>query len=285
MPVKLIECPRDAMQGIHGFIPTETKVQYLNKLLKVGFDTLDFGSFVSPKAIPQLKDTHEVVKQLDLASTNTRLLSIVANERGAKEASAYEQISYLGFPFSISQRFQMRNTNSTIEQSLERVKRIHELAASSDKQLVTYLSMGFGNPYGEEWNHEIVIKWVNELVKIGIGIIALSDTIGVSNRENISYLFSNLIPEFPQVEFGAHLHTTPSTWKEKVEAAYQSGCKRFDGALKGYGGCPMADNDLVGNMPMENMVMYFEEQKDLKGLDHTALAEAMSFTKHVFPES
>lgn len=273
------------MQGIHGFIPTETKVQYLNKLLKVGFDTLDFGSFVSPKAIPQLKDTHEVVKQLDLASTNTRLLSIVANERGAKEASAYEQISYLGFPFSISQRFQMRNTNSTIEQSLERVKRIHELAVSSHKQLVTYLSMGFGNPYGEEWNHEIVIKWVNELVKIGIGIIALSDTIGVSNKENISYLFSNLIPEFPQVEFGAHLHTTPSTWKEKVEAAYQSGCKRFDGALKGYGGCPMADNDLVGNMPMENMVMYFEEQKDLEGLNLTALAEAMNFTKHVFPES
>lgn len=272
------------MQGIHEFIPTDTKVAYLNKLLKVGFDTLDFGSFVSPKAIPQLKDTHEVIKRLDLSDTGTKLLAIVANERGAKEASEYDQISYLGFPFSISQRFQMRNTNATIEQSLERVKRIHELASSGNKQLVTYLSMGFGNPYGEEWNHEIVIKWVNELVKIGVGVIALSDTIGVSNRENISYLFSNLIPEFPHVEFGAHLHTTPSTWKEKVAAAYESGCKRFDGALKGYGGCPMADNDLVGNMPMENMVMYFEEQQDLKGLNHAALAEAMNFTKQVFPE-
>jgi hydroxymethylglutaryl-CoA lyase len=255
--IKIIECPRDAMQGWEPWIPTESKIKYLNSLLKVGFDTLDFGSFVSAKAIPQLRDTKEVLENLDLSSTNTKLLAIVANVRGAEEAAEHKQISYLGFPFSISEEFQKLNTNSTIEQSLERVREIQSICISSGKQLVIYISMGFGNPYGEPWNKDIVIHWVKELTELGIRIIALSDTVGVSTKENISYLFSHLIPAFPEVEFGAHLHSDSYTWLEKVEAAKQSGCLRFDSALKGIGGCPMAKNELVGNLATENLVAYF----------------------------
>lgn len=255
--IKLVECPRDAMQGWEAWIPTEQKIQYLNSLLKVGFDTLDFGSFVSAKAIPQLRDTKEVLAGLDLSTTKTKLLAIVANVRGAEEAAAFNEIRYLGFPFSVSEEFQKRNTNSTIEQSLERVKEIQAICESAGKELVIYISMGFGNPYGELWNKDIVIHWVRKLVSLGIIIIALSDTVGVSTKENISYLFSHLVPEFPEVEFGAHLHSDSNTWLEKVDAAYQNGCLRFDSALKGIGGCPMAKNDLVGNLATENLVGYF----------------------------
>ena len=255
--IKLVECPRDAMQGWEEWIPTQTKINYLNALLKVGFDTLDFGSFVSSKAIPQLRDTKEVLAGLDLSKTKTKLLAIVANVRGAEEASQFKEIAYLGFPFSISEEFQKRNTNSTIEESLERVREIQNICKSSGKELVIYISMGFGNPYGELWNKDIVIHWVKKLYVEGIKIFALSDTVGVSTKENISYLFSHLIPEFPEVEFGAHLHSDQETWYEKVEAARQSGCLRFDSALKGIGGCPMANNDLVGNLATENLVSYF----------------------------
>ncbi len=255
--IKIVECPRDAMQGWEPWIPTEIKIKYLNSLLKVGFDTLDFGSFVSAKAIPQLKDTKEVLAGLDLTNTKTKLLAIVANVRGAEEAAQYKEIQFLGFPFSVSEEFQKRNTNSTIEESLERVREIQSICERSGKQLVIYISMGFGNPYGEHWNKDIVIHWVKKLTAEGIKIIALSDTVGVSTKENISYLFSHLIPEFPEVEFGAHLHSDVTSWLEKVEAAKQSGCLRFDSALKGIGGCPMANNDLVGNLATENLVSYF----------------------------
>lgn len=255
--IKIVECPRDAMQGWEPWIPTEIKIKYLNSLLKVGFDTLDFGSFVSAKAIPQLKDTKEVLAGLDLTNTKTKLLAIVANVRGAEEAAQYKEIQFLGFPFSVSEEFQKRNTNSTIEESLERVREIQSICERSGKQLVIYISMGFGNPYGEPWNKDIVIHWVKKLTAEGIKIIALSDTVGVSTKENISYLFSHLIPEFPEVEFGAHLHSDVTSWLEKVEAAKQSGCLRFDSALKGIGGCPMANNDLVGNLATENLVSYF----------------------------
>lgn len=255
--LKLVECPRDAMQGWGPWIPTELKIKYLNSLLRVGFDTLDFGSFVSAKAIPQLRDTKEVLAGLDLSKTNTKLLAIVANVRGAEEAALYKEIQFLGFPFSVSEEFQRRNTNSTIEESLERVREIQSICKASGKELVIYISMGFGNPYGEPWNKDIVIYWVKKLTDEGIKIIALSDTVGVSTKENISYLFSNLIPEFPDVEFGAHLHSDATTWQEKVDAAKQSGCLRFDSALKGIGGCPMANNDLVGNLATENIVSYF----------------------------
>lgn len=254
--IKLVECPRDAMQGWEPWIPTETKIKYLNSLLKVGFDTLDFGSFVSAKAIPQLSDTKEVLAGLDLTGTSTKLLAIVANARGAEEACAFKEIRYLGFPFSVSEEFQKRNTNSTIEESLGRVREIQSLCTKNGKELVIYISMGFGNPYGEPWNKDIVIYWVKKLSDEGVKIIALSDTIGVSTKENISYLFSHLIPEFPQIEFGAHLHSDQATWLEKVEAAHQSGCFRFDSALKGIGGCPMANNDLVGNLATENLVAF-----------------------------
>lgn len=265
--VKLIECPRDAMQGIHDFIPTETKVEYINQLLKCNFDTLDFGSFVSPKAIPQMADTAHVLNQLDLSSTKTKLLAIVANERGAQDACEFQEINYLGYPFSISETFQQRNTNASIAESLQRVSTIQDLCLRNKKELVVYISMAFGNPYGDEWSSEIAIKWCEELHrKLGINILALSDTIGVSNPENISYLFNALIPALPNVEFGAHLHTTPDTWKEKIVSAYAAGCRRFDGALKGYGGCPMAADKLTGNMPTENMVSYFAQEKIETGI-------------------
>ncbi len=256
--LKIIECPRDAMQGIKNFIPTEVKAAYINALLKIGFDTIDFGSFVSPKAIPQMRDTADLLSMLDLENTDTDLLAIVANQRGALQAASFDEITYVGFPFSISETFQMRNTNSTIQESLSRIVDIQNICGKSGKQLVAYLSMGFGNPYGDEWNVEIVEKWTKTLQEIGVSIIQLSDTIGVSTPDSIEYLFSSLIPSMPDVEFGAHLHTAPLSWRNKVEAAYKSGCRRFDGAIKGYGGCPMAHDELTGNMPTELMIEYFD---------------------------
>jgi len=283
--IHLVECPRDAMQGIVPFIPTEQKIAYINSLLKVGFHTIDFGSFVSPKAIPQLRDTAEVLAGLDLDNTKSKLLAIVANTRGAVDASKFEQIDYLGYPFSISETFQLRNTNATIEESLSRVERIQKICLESKKEMVVYLSMGFGNPYGDDWNVDIVQKWTQKLVDLGIKILSLSDTIGVSKPETITYLYSNLIPQFPDVTIGAHLHTQPNNWKEKVNAAYLAGCRRFDGALKGFGGCPMAKDDLTGNMAMENMVYYFEEQKEDLSLDKNQLLSSLVMASEVFPET
>ena len=259
--VKIIECPRDAMQGIKTFIPTEKKVQYIQSLLRVGFDTIDFGSFVSPKAIPQMVDTADVLAQLDLSATKSKLLAIVANVRGAVDACKHSEIDYLGYPFSISENFQMRNTHKTIAQSVDTLKEILDLANASNKKVVAYLSMGFGNPYGDPWNVDIVGEWTETLYKMGVEILSLSDTIGSSNPENIDYLFSNLIPKYPDIEFGAHLHTTPSTWHEKIDAAYKAGCRRFDGAIQGFGGCPMAKDELTGNMPTEKMFSYFTKAR------------------------
>ena len=260
--VKIIECPRDAMQGIKAFIPTQKKVQYIQSLLRVGFDTIDFGSFVSPKAIPQMADTAKVLSQLDLSNTKSKLLAIVANTRGAVDASKHKEINYLGYPFSISENFQMRNTHKTIAQSVVTLQEILNIASKSNKEVVAYLSMGFGNPYGDPWNVEIVGEWTERLSNMGVKILSLSDTIGSSNPENISYLFSSLIPGYPDIEFGAHLHTTPSTWFEKVNAAYLAGCKRFDGAIQGFGGCPMAKDELTGNMPTEKLLSYFTSKRN-----------------------
>ncbi|WP_242155074.1 hydroxymethylglutaryl-CoA lyase [Aestuariivivens sediminis] len=260
-PVKIIECPRDAMQGIKQFIPTERKVQYIQALLRVGFDTIDFGSFVSPKAIPQMVDTAAVLAQLDLSKTPSKLLAIIANTRGAKDACQYEEIDYLGYPFSISENFQMRNTHKTIAESVVVLSEIMEIANTFNKEVVVYISMGFGNPYGDPWNVEIVSEWTEKLAAMGVRILSLSDTVGTSNPETIAYLFSNLIPLYPHIEFGAHLHTTPSTWFEKVDAAFQAGCRRFDGAIQGFGGCPMAKDELTGNMPTEKLLSYFTSNK------------------------
>lgn len=281
--VKIIECPRDAMQGLKPFIPTQTKAAYINKLLRVGFDTLDFGSFVSPKAIPQMRDTGDVLAQLDLSDTTTKLLAIVANRRGAKDAIQFSEIDYLGYPFSISETFQLRNTNATIEESLERVAQIQEMAVSNHKKLVLYISMGFGNPYGDPWNIEIVQYWVDRLQGMGITIFQLSDTIGVANPNNIAYLFSDLLEAYPDLEIGAHFHTVPRKWREKVATAYENGCRRFDGAIRGYGGCPMAKDDLTGNMPTENMLAYFNEQQINTGIDSNLFLEAMVAAAEVFP--
>ncbi len=259
--VKIIECPRDAMQGIKMFIPTEKKVQYIQSLLRVGFDTIDFGSFVSTKAIPQMQDTEEVLAQLDLSKTQSKLLAIIANTRGAEQASMHKEIHYLGFPFSISENFQMRNTHKTIAESLITLEEILNIATKSNKEVVAYLSMGFGNPYGDPWNVGIVGDWTEKMASMGVKILSLSDTIGSSTPEVINYLFSNLIEAYPNIEFGAHLHTTPDTWFEKIDAAYKAGCVRFDGAIKGYGGCPMAKDDLTGNMPTEKMLSYFTANK------------------------
>ena len=260
--VKIIECPRDAMQGIKShFIPTDQKALYINALLNVGFHTIDFGSFVSPKAIPQMRDTAAVLNQLDLSKTTSKLLAIVANKRGALDAIQFEEIDYLGFPFSISEIFQMRNTHKTIAESITTLEEILHLANAHNKQVVAYLSMGFGNPYGDPWNVDIVANWTEKLSKMGVEILSLSDTIGTSTSENISYLFSNLIPQYPKIEFGAHLHTTPNKWFEKVDAAFKAGCLRFDGAIKGYGGCPMAKDELTGNMPTEKLLSYFTSKK------------------------
>lgn len=259
--VKIIECPRDAMQGIKPFIETTIKANYINSLLNVGFDTIDFGSFVSPKAIPQMIDTAMVLSKLNLSDTKSKLLAIVANVRGAEEATKFEEISYLGYPFSISENFQMRNTSKTRAESIIVLESILNLAYKSKKQVVAYLSMGFGNPYGDPWNVDVVTQWTDKLAKMGIKILSLSDTIGTSEPKTISYLFSNLIPMYPKIEFGAHLHTTPNKSLEKVDAAYRAGCLRFDGAILGFGGCPMAKDELTGNMPTEQLVSYFEQQK------------------------
>lgn len=260
-PIKIIECPRDAMQGIKTFIPTEKKVDYTQALLRVGFDTIDFGSFVSPKAIPQMQDTAEVLARLDLSQTQSKLLAIIANTQGAQLASVHNEIQYLGFPFSISENFQMRNTHKTIAESLITLQEILDIAHTSNKEVVAYLSMGFGNPYGDPWNVEIVGEWTERLANMGVKILSLSDTIGSSTPEVIDYLFSNLIPKYPNIEFGAHLHTTPDKWHEKVDAAFKAGCYRFDGAIQGFGGCPMAKDDLTGNMPTEKLLSYFTAQK------------------------
>ncbi len=281
--IKIVECPRDAMQGLKEFIPTATKAQYINQLLQVGFDTLDFGSFVSPKAIPQMRDTTEVLDLLDLSTTKSKLLAIIANPRGAADAANFEQIKYLGYPFSISETFQMRNTNATIAESLERVKEIQEICVQKNKEMVLYISMGFGNPYGDPWNTEIVQHWVNELQQLDINIFSLSDTIGVSNPDSISYLFKSLIPTFPGVEFGAHLHTEPHNWREKIQAAHESGCLRFDSAMKGFGGCPMAKDDLTGNMATENLIYYFNEVKTELNLDYQHFMTSLQMAVDVFP--
>lgn len=282
--LQLIECPRDAMQGIKEFIDTEKKIKYINQLLKVGFDTIDFGSFVSPKAIPQMADTAKVLESLDLSKTKSKLLAIVANERGANDAANFDEISYLGYPFSISETFQQRNTNASLDQSLTRVEAIQNLCVKHNKKMVVYISMGFGNPYGDTYSPEIAAHWSEKLVKdLEIEIISLSDTIGVSNSENITHLFSTLIPEFPKVSFGAHLHTTPTEWKLKVDAAFKSGCRRFDGALKGFGGCPMAADDLTGNMPTEKMISYFDENEIKTGLNINELDKSMLLASETFP--
>ena len=281
--LKIIECPRDAMQGIHEFIPTERKVSFINSLLDVGFDTIDVGSFVSPKAIPQLRDTAQVLNQLKLNNKKSKLLVIVANIIGAKEAIKFEAIDFIGFPFSVSETFQQLNTNSSILESLKRVKEIQELCINNNKTLVVYISMAFGNPYGDVWNRDIVVKWMHELSKLNIKIIALADTIGVSNSDNIEKLFSSIIPEFPQIEIGAHLHTTADSWKEKLQVAFDNGCRRFDSAIRGYGGCPMAQNKLVGNMPTENLIDFFNEKNILTGIDQVAFDKSMSLALTTFP--
>lgn len=280
--VKLIECPRDAMQGLHDFIPTQVKADYINQLLKVGFDTIDFGSFVSPKAIPQMKDTALVLSKLNLASTNSKLLAIIANKRGANDALQFNEISYLGFPFSISETFQQRNTNTSINEALNRVEEIQTLCVNNKKELVVYISMAFGNPYGDKWNTDIAIEWTKKLADLGVKTIALSDTIGVSNSNNIDELFETLIPEFNHVEIGAHLHTTPDSWQEKIESAYNAGCRRFDGAIKGFGGCPMAKDELTGNMPTEKMLEYFNTQNIQTGININEFNKVLTLASDVF---
>ena len=280
--IKLIECSRDAMQGWANFIPTEKKIKYLNQLLKVGFDTLDFGSFVSPKAIPQMADTALVYDALDLENTKTKLLAIIANVRGAETAVSFEKIKYLGFPFSISETFQQRNTNSSIAEAFKTVEAIQSLCQKSDKQLVVYFSMGFGNPYGDAFSTEVVANWAEEMNKIGIKIIALSDTVGVANNHTITQLFTSLIPQYPNIEFGAHFHATNDTWQMKIEAAYQAGCYRFDGAIGGFGGCPMAEDELVGNINTQNMIQYFENQGVSLALDKGEFRKSVEISKNIF---
>ncbi|MCB9257017.1 MAG: hydroxymethylglutaryl-CoA lyase [Chitinophagales bacterium] len=283
--INLVECPRDAMQGIKHFIPTELKAKYINALLKVGYHTIDFGSFVSSKAIPQMADTKDLVSMLDLRDTNTKLLAIIANERGAKDASAFEEITYLGYPFSISETFQIRNTNSTIAESFERVKHIQDICTKNQKQLVLYISMGFGNPYGDKYNKEIVEEWIKKLSALDIKIFSLSDTVGVATPETIAYLFDNLIPSFPGIEFGAHLHTAPHNWKEKIDTAFEHQCRRFDTAIFGYGGCPMANDDLIGNMPTEHFVNYFGTKTIGNNFNIDAFEKALRIAKQVFSNS
>lgn len=283
--VKIIECPRDAMQGIKEFIPTEAKAKYINALLGVGFDSIDFGSFVSPQAIPQMRDTAEVLSKLDLSTTTSKLLAIVANTRGAEDAVCFEEIDYLGFPFSISENFQMRNTHKTIDESIVVLDEILNTASKANKEVVTYLSMGFGNPYGDPWNVDVVAKWTERLSNMGVKILSLSDTIGSATPEIISYLFSNLIPLYPHIEFGAHLHTTFKTAIEKIDAASTAGCLRFDGAIKGYGGCPMASDVLTGNMPTEKLLSYFTSKKITTGTKPMSFESAYNVALQVFDHS
>jgi hydroxymethylglutaryl-CoA lyase len=280
--IKLTECPRDAMQGLHNFVPTEVKAEYINLLLQVGFDTIDFGSFVSPKAIPQMRDTAEVLAKLDLTKSRSKLLAIIANLRGAEDAVQFDEISYLGFPFSISETFQQRNTNSSIYDSFETVKKINKLCSQHNKELLVYLSMAFGNPYGNIWNTEIVAQWAEKMVNEGIKIISLADTTGVSTPEKIRDIYPTLRSRFPETEFGVHLHSTPETSFEKIKAAYESGCRRFDSALKGYGGCPMAADDLTGNIATENVMAYLQQQGVELGLDMGKWNEALTYSSKIF---
>ena len=280
--IKLIECPRDAMQGIKAFIPTEKKAAYIQSLLRVGFDTIDFGSFVSPKAIPQMRDTAEVLAQLDLSKTKSKLLAIIANTQGAISASQHQSIQYLGFPFSISENFQMRNTHKTIAESLITLQEILEIADKSNKEVVAYLSMGFGNPYGDPWSMEIVGEWTEKLSNMGVKTLSLSDTVGSSTPEVIHYLFSHLIPKYTRIEFGAHLHTTPDKWFEKIDAAYHAGCRRFDGAIQGFGGCPMAKYVLTGNMPTEKLVSYFTSKKENTNISGMSFESAYNEASKLF---
>ncbi len=280
--IKIIECPRDAMQGIKWFIDTKDKIRYINSLLKVGFDTIDFGSFVSPKAIPQMRDTAKVVEGLDLSGTQSKLLAIIANVRGAKDALEFEQIDYLGYPFSISEIFQMRNTAKTIAESVKVLDEILQMADKAGKQTVVYLSMGFGNPYGDPWSPELVAEWTEKLYRMGVRILSLSDTIGAAIPQTIDMLFRHLIPAYPEMEFGAHLHTHPDNWYDKVEAAWKAGCRRFDTAIRGYGGCPMAKDELVGNLPTEKLISFFNKNKIAHPLDMTAFENAYNEALRIF---
>ncbi len=278
----LIECPRDAMQGWPHLIPTEKKIQYLNALLQCGFNTLDFGSFVSPKAIPQMADTAKVIAGLELGSTNTKLLAIIANERGAADAVCYDQISYLGFPFSISETFQQRNTNSSVDESLKRVEDIQELCVKNKKELVVYISMGFGNPYGDLYNEEIVMHRTKQITELGVKIISIADTVGLATANEVSMLMKNIIPAFSNIEVGVHLHSSPNDREAKIEAALSAGCMRFDAAIKGIGGCPMAGNELVGNMDTEVMLNYFESKGYQLGIDKVALHKCSLMANEIF---
>jgi hydroxymethylglutaryl-CoA lyase len=280
--IKLIECPRDAMQGWKHYVPTQTKIEYINRLLQVGFDTIDFGSFVSAKTIPQMADTREVISQLSNVDSSTKLLAIVANTRGALEAVEYENIACLGFPFSISPTFQLRNTNSTIEESLTRVGEIKDLCTNNNKELVVYISMGFGNPYGDIYNEEIVISWVDKLTELGIEIISVADTVGLAEPSQVSSILNKLIPQYANIEIGVHLHSTPTNWQQKIDAALQAGCKRFDGALRGIGGCPMANDNLVGNIDSELMISYFQSLSLLPELNEDALQRALYLADEIF---
>lgn len=282
MTVKIIECPRDAMQGINQFIDTRIKATYINQLLQVGYDTIDFGSFVSPKSIPQMRDTAEVLNMLHLDYTSSKLLAIVANTRGAEDACRFSEINYIGFPFSISETFQQRNTGKTIIDSFHSVEEIQTLCARNNKELVVYISMGFGNPYGDNWNEQVIENWVHKISQTGVKIISMSDTIGIANPDTISYVFRNLVPEYPEIEFGAHFHTKPDAWREKIHAAFENGCKRFDGAIRGFGGCPMAEDTLTGNMPTENIVAYFDEINVETGIKKEAFFDAMHASTEVF---
>jgi hydroxymethylglutaryl-CoA lyase len=282
--MKLIECPRDAMQGLEQFIPTEVKSNYINQLLKVGFDTIDFGSFVSAKAIPQLRDTVDVLKNLDLSTTKSKLLAIVANTRGAEEAANWNEITYLGFPLSISETFQHRNTNKSIAEALRTVEEIQSICKQKNKVLVTYISMGFGNPYGDPYDVGVVEHFADLLSNLEVKIISLADTIGVSKRDQIQYLFKTLVPKFPTIEFGAHLHSNPAKAIEKIEAAYLSGCQRFDGAIKGFGGCPMAEDELVGNLATETILAYLKSKNAPLDFDQAEFNKALILADSVFPK-
>ena len=280
--IKLIECPRDAMQGLHDFVPTKLKAQYINLLLKVGFDTLDFGSFVSAKAIPQMRDSAELVKLLDLSDTKTKLLAIIANERGAKDACKFAEINYLGFPFSVSETFQRRNANASIEESLIRVEAIQNLCEQNNKQLVVYLSMGFGNPYGDDWNLEILSQWTKALIEKGVKILSIADTTGVSTVEKINEIYPYLLKQFPHIEWGMHLHSTPDSSFQKIEAAFVAGCNRMDSAIKGFGGCPMAADNLTGNIATENVLTYLKQKNHANTINESAYEEAFLFSSKIF---
>lgn len=280
--IKLIECPRDAMQGWKEFIPTEKKVAYINQLLKVGFDTIDFGSFVSHKAIPQMADTADVVSQIEMGKSKTKLLAIIANPRGAQGAAVHDKISYLGFPFSVSPTFQMRNAHSTIEESLERVKEIKNISVENQKEVVIYISMAFGNPYGDPYNEDLVLEWIEKIVEMGIHIISLADTVGLALPSQVASLVKKTIQYFPEIETGVHLHSTRFHWKEKIDAALHNGCRRFDGALKGIGGCPMAEDELVGNMDSELMIPYFQDMGFLQNINDAELLKARKMAAEIF---